>query len=225
VTGADARHAADGRIAVGDVNAVADLQRWAETVGETVLPAGGGDFFETLLQHRGLRQERHADWGCPPGPCLLVFGSTATSSRAVVDRLEQSGRAICYMPSDLFTAADESSAAIDRWAAELNAALARQGLAIVAIRRPVVADGAVARRLATHCARAVRQVLRHSPVRALLVEGGATAAAILTALGHAQWEVAGELQRGVGILRPRGQELDLVLKPGSYPWPEHLLPE
>lgn len=224
VTRADARHPAAGRIAVGDVNAAADLRCWAEAADETVLPAGGGDFFEALLQHQGLRQERHADWGCPPGPCLLVCGSTAASSRAMVDRLEQSGKAVCGMPVALFAAADDSSAAVDCWAAELGAALARQGLAVVAIRHPVVADGAVARRLATHCARAVRQVLRHSPVRALLVEGGATAAAILTELGHAQWEVAGELQRGVGVLRPRGKQLDLVLKPGSYPWPERLLP-
>ncbi|MBM4144347.1 MAG: hypothetical protein FJ225_12255 [Lentisphaerae bacterium] len=223
-TGEAARSAETDQIAVGDVASAADPQHWAGTVDETVLPAGGGDFFEALLQRQGLRQERRADWVCPAGPCLLVCGSTAASSRAVVDRLEQAGRVICDMPNALFTAVADSSAAIRNWSSDLSAALGRNGLAVLAIRHPVVTDGAVARRLAAHCAEAVRQVLQRGRVRSLLIEGGATAAAILAALGYAQWEVAGEVQRGVGVLRPRGLEMDLVLKPGSYPWPENVIP-
>jgi uncharacterized protein YgbK (DUF1537 family) len=222
-TGAAAGNAAEGQIAAGDVTTAADLLRWAGAVDRTVLPAGGGDFFEALLQHQGLRQQRSADWDLPPGPCLLVCGSTAPASRAAVDRLAQAGRPICDMPPDLFTAAGDPSAAIKRWVSDLGAALDRDGLAVLAIRHPVVTDGAVARRLAAHCAQAVREVLQRVPVRVLLVEGGATAAAVMAALGHAHWDVAGEVQRGVGVLRPRGQELDLVLKPGSYPWPEKVL--
>jgi len=223
LTGTAVRSAGRGEIAAGDATSAADLQRWAGAVDETVLPAGGGDFFEELLRQHGYRQERRTEWVCPPGPCLLVCGSTAASSRAVTDRLERAGRPVCDMPSDLFTAATASTTAIDRWATDLLAALARQSMAVLAIRHPVVADGVLARRLATHCAQAVRQVVLQCPVRTLLVEGGATAAAILEALGHAHWEVAGEAKRGVGVLRPQGQELDLVLKPGSYPWPEHAM--
>lgn len=222
-TAADARKAGEGQLAAGDVTSAADLLRWAGTVDETCLPAGGGDFFEALLQRQGLRQDRRADWACPPGPCLLVCGSTAAASRALVARLEQAGRAICDMPRDLFAGTADSSATIARWAAELCAALARHGLAVLAIRHPVIADGALARRLAAQCAQAVRQVLLRSPVRVLLVEGGATAAAILAASGHARWTMAGEIRRGVGVLRPCGEDLELVLKPGSYSWPEDAL--
>jgi uncharacterized protein YgbK (DUF1537 family) len=224
VTGAAARGAGQGQIAIGDITAAADLQRWAGMIDETLLPAGGGDFFEALLQAQGLRPVRRTDWVCPPGPCLLVCGSTAASSRTVVDRLARSGQAICNMPRAVFAGEeDDAGAAIARWASELGAALDRDGLAVLAIQHPVVTDGAVAHRLAAQCAQAVRQVLQHRPVGALLVEGGATAAAILATLGHAQWQVVGEVQRGVGVLRPRGQKLDLVLKPGSYPWPEAFL--
>lgn len=223
-TDAAATRADKGQIAAGDVVSATDLRRCAERVDQAVLPAGGGDFFEALLKHRGHQEQRRPQWTPPAGPCLMVCGSTAATSRAAVERLAQAGAAVCDMPPALFTAAAGSSAALNRWSADLTAALTRQGLAVLAIRHPVVTDAVLARRLAAACAQAVRQVLRDSPVRLLLVEGGATAAAILAALGYAHWDVVGEVQRGIGVLRPQGRELDLVLKPGSYPWPEVALP-
>jgi uncharacterized protein YgbK (DUF1537 family) len=58
----------------------------------------------------------------------------------------------------------------------------------------------------------------------LVIEGGATAAAIVAALGWTAFDVEGNLAPGVVSMRPlakteRGKRFRIVLKPGSYPWP------
>jgi uncharacterized protein YgbK (DUF1537 family) len=56
----------------------------------------------------------------------------------------------------------------------------------------------------------------------LFAEGGATATAVCRALGWTALEVEAELATGVVVLKP-GAPLHLVIKPGSYLWPEEVM--
>jgi uncharacterized protein YgbK (DUF1537 family) len=78
--------------------------------------------------------------------------------------------------------------------------------------------------LRTHMAGLVQQLLAQTRVKELLIEGGATARAIMEAMGWDMLVVTGEHAPGVVRLRvhaPQGQMV--TLKPGTYPWPAGLL--
>ena len=65
-------------------------------------------------------------------------------------------------------------------------------------------------------------VLERAPIATLLVEGGATAAAVVQRLGWRRLEVVAAAPAGIGILQPLGvpSAPRVWIKPGSYPWPE-----
>ena len=62
-------------------------------------------------------------------------------------------------------------------------------------------------------------VLADNRVDWLLIEGGATASAILRQLRWDRFTVVAEFSPGVAHLRPAGGEANLVVKPGSCGWP------
>jgi uncharacterized protein YgbK (DUF1537 family) len=60
-------------------------------------------------------------------------------------------------------------------------------------------------------------------INTLLMEGGATAAAIAARIGWTRFEVVATAPAGVGVLRPIASRSPLVLvKPGSYSWPPEI---
>ncbi|HVV06228.1 MAG TPA: four-carbon acid sugar kinase family protein [Puia sp.] len=67
----------------------------------------------------------------------------------------------------------------------------------------------------------VRQVLSETTVRELVIEGGATAYAVLRAVGLKSFVPLEEL--APGVVRMRAGEMYITVKPGSYAWPEKLL--
>jgi uncharacterized protein YgbK (DUF1537 family) len=78
--------------------------------------------------------------------------------------------------------------------------------------------------LSAMMAGSVVRVLQESPVARLLIEGGATAAAVLRRLGWKRLTVSGT-SADVALLHPIGiTGPQICLKPGSYPWPEPLWP-
>src|SRR5204862_5779890 len=104
-------------------------------------------------------------------------------------------------------------------------ALAARGCAMAAIgSAPVHETPSHATTLADRLAAAVSGALRDRAVSVLCVEGGATAAALLRELG---WKRLAALRSsglgGVAVLRLFDSGVRIVfVKPGSYPWPEHL---
>ena len=66
----------------------------------------------------------------------------------------------------------------------------------------------------------VAHFLLPNPPHWLALEGGGTAAAVLQALGWSDLEVIEEVAPGTALLHPVGQSCRVLVKPGSYPWPE-----
>jgi uncharacterized protein YgbK (DUF1537 family) len=69
----------------------------------------------------------------------------------------------------------------------------------------------------------VRRVLAERAVAGIFVEGGATAMALVQALDWKRLVAQRELAPGVVALRAPGDANPvLVIKPGSYAWPEEV---
>ncbi len=93
--------------------------------------------------------------------------------------------------------------------------------AIIAIDRPLRREPDLPQRLTGYLGAAVEDVLASVVVNHLLVEGGATAAALIRRFGWHRLHVLKELAPGVVSVQVAGRgNLILTMKPGSYAWPQ-----
>jgi uncharacterized protein YgbK (DUF1537 family) len=205
-------------ISIGDGESEADLDRWASQLTDDTLPAGGADFFTAILTRRKHRFRVLSPVAVKTIGALFICGSASSESRRVIDGLPRS----CLMPKSLFDASAADEVALEDWRRTICNELQGGGRAVVAVGHASIPERAahVRRMLGEVAAR----VMRSCPVASLFIEGGATAAAVIQQLGWLDLEVAGQLSAGVGVLRPLGEPGQLlVVKPGSYKWPAHLL--
>lgn len=199
-------------VVVGEAATPDDVRRWAAQVNERVLPAGGGEFFTTLLQRHVGRGPSVTDDFSPAKPTLLICGSTAAPRQA---------DGVIPLPSDLL--AKEDAFAINQWVAAVVAALVARPF--VAVRPPPErsSDPRTPGRIRDALVLLAQRALEARACRHLMIEGGATASSILAALGWTQLAVAREWAQGVVTLRPAVDKVNCVtMKPGSYHWPDSL---
>src|SRR5262249_37763673 len=97
---------------------------------------------------------------------------------------------------------------------------------LVAIQQPLDRRPFTSKHLQQVLANLVASVLHTVHVDHLLLEGGATASAVCRRMKWTQLEVTGELATGVVQLRAADTSApQIIIKPGSYPWPEWVLAE
>jgi len=208
-------------ISVGEVHGVEDLASWTWSIDITALPAGGGAFFSTLLEAKGFRQRK------PPsqiaaGRTLIVCGSGAESSRQSLADARKQGLPVYAMPADVF-GGDNIRQGLEAWESDVAASLRTHSLAIAAIDRPAVRDSALALRLRNHTANLAASALSSCDVEHLYIEGGATAAAIISRLGLTRFRPVGQPAPGVVTMRAvERPELSVTVKPGTYKWPPRM---
>ena len=207
---------------IGEAASADDIRRWADRAmsdpGRDVLTAGGADFFAALLQARGLCDSGSLLTALLPGRTLFVCGTAPAFNAALVERAKAERIVICSMPDDSRGAA----AALDTWHADARNALDANGRAALVIQRPLdCTPGAASRFQAALAEVAVRLVqTQRTPVN-LLIEGGATAAAVCRRMHWSKFDVEGEFAPGVTQMRALAPtEHRIIIKPGSYGWPE-----
>jgi uncharacterized protein YgbK (DUF1537 family) len=192
----------------------AHVARWAQRVASdrTMLPAGSGDFFTALLAARGLQSDRKPAEVDPPGRRLFLCGSASETARALPALAASRGVALCPMPDDVFAGRSR----VDAWAGDVAGALERSLRVLAFI--PQSLDRSATAQLQSAIADLAAGVLARTSVENLLLEGGATAAAVCRRMNWDAFDVTGEL--APGVVRLRAGEQTLIIKPGSYPWPQ-----
>jgi uncharacterized protein YgbK (DUF1537 family) len=209
-------------VVVAEAEHQEDLSCWAAKVDNDTLASGGSDFFSALLEERigPNRVKSTSEVFRTARPRLFVCGSASEYSRRAVRRAQHLGISVCSMPDSLLGGGTSRELLTGQWTEEVLCALRANGRAIVAIAEPVVRDVPLARQLAAHMAALTEAVVRRTAIGELVLEGGATAEAVMTRLGWKTWEVLGEYEPGVVQLHAMGEEdLLVTVKPGSYPWP------
>lgn len=188
--------------------------------------AGAADLFSALLEE--VRDSKKSMWAMwtggssesrgsmdssnlsTPDDMLLVLGSTLSRPLHLDIRVET-------MPLDVFY----ETAKPVTWAASIVDRYRRDGSAILTIGDKEIREGKEA---AVYLRSAMAEVTcalvaARQPQR-LIIEGGATAFAILSQLPYTQYDVLCEHAPGVVSLQTTDGTASLVvtLKPGSYPW-------
>jgi D-threonate/D-erythronate kinase len=210
-------------IAIGAGTSAADIGHWTTQLNPQTVPAGGADFFTSLLQSRGLSPIAPQSTKSDFKNALVIFGSASVPSRDYVRKISADGVAICAMPINLFDAMTPNHTSLSPWQEAILTQLGKAGYALLAVRHPIVPERAEnVRRTISDL---VAQILPLHPVETLFIEGGATAAAIIQRLSWTELSVESQLAQGIVALRPVAAPHPLlILKPGTYPWPPGLLP-
>jgi uncharacterized protein YgbK (DUF1537 family) len=212
---------ADEGITVGCGSSTEDLRAWAVQAKPHVLPAGGAEFFQAMLERIGVGSVRQPIERLRDGATLFADGSASAYSAGLLDRARKENMPVTPMPNEVFAGPDDAPAALDEWLTVIADALSRAGRCLVTIGRAPQSHAGDPVHLQRTLAEAVARITERHVLANLLLAGGATASAICRQLGWSDFSVRGELASGVVQLEPQDPTAPhVIVKPGSYPWPD-----
>jgi len=215
----------DTGIIVGEASKTDDLQCWAERMDQTTLIAGASGFFTAMLEKllSGNPTPKHPGQVERLPLSLFVCGTTFSNSRNAIKNIKAAGGPVCYMPDEVIRSVHSGTYSYVKWANEVVALVKKHGKAIVAIQEDAARNVAISpAQLKAKMAGLVQEVLQRSMVQELIVEGGATAWALIQQSGLTQFFPVEEMAPGVVRMQTNDPGLFVTVKPGSYLWPNGL---
>jgi uncharacterized protein YgbK (DUF1537 family) len=201
-----------------------DIIQRASTVKDDTLVAGGSDFFEVLLEVRDLKSLNKSQMDFQESQkSLIVMASTTDISRKTVLNFLNNGVAVCNLPCQKLISSNLTDHCLNQWINDISGAFKKNNTVISAIDHPVNKEPGFPDKLNHFIANMVRTVLRKISVKNLLVEGGATVSCIIKTMGWNKFQPLYEYSKAVIRLKIEEEPgCTLIVKPGSYPWPEEI---
>ncbi len=180
---------AEGLNMVSSAAAIDEVDQWAAQVDASCIAAGSGDFFEALLKRR---YKKYAKPGSPVLSNAHVYVS-GTSFNKSVELIRYFGSSYtAYMDSGMM--ADDSKP--DIWIENAVEILRQHQRLIVAFDETISSSAFEAASLRIKMAERVKMLAGQFTIDELLIEGGATAAAVFQAFGMNCFEPVYEWERG-----------------------------
>jgi uncharacterized protein YgbK (DUF1537 family) len=217
----------DESIEIRNAVTLDQVEAIAQSLNVDELPVGGADFFSAVLRHRIGNPPPPPPVQFEPGGKLFVCGTTTRQRASLLKNAIRQNFALCPMT-------DHTS--IDEDFSHATVSLENNRNALLYFDGPVQPNQNRAEDIQKRFATAVQMIMSRGHVRHLLVEGGATAAAVCQRFGWTRFEVAGEIAQGIVALRGVAGEYTrptesagraasplIVVKPGSYAWPCEVL--
>jgi uncharacterized protein YgbK (DUF1537 family) len=208
-------------IVLGESRSLEDIQNWLKYIDETVLPAGASDFFKLRLESwKYDKREKIDRYTYTPGiKRLIVSGSASGSIEKSWPQINMGRTRVCQMPCTDKYDAESSVDCLERWIRTICTALQGNQQVLAVGNHSTGGDSD----LSDQIAGMVSGVLEKSDVDELIIEGGSTASQIVRKLGWNSFKPLSEISRGVVVLEPiKMPGCKMIVKPGSYPWPEKL---
>lgn len=208
-------------IHIPDCTSVSELGKSVLRQHDAVLHAGSAAFFAAWLERVHDRIAKPGPESVNPlqGRFLMVCGSKHTQSESYLATSKKKGLAVAEFPEE-FLREHISEEHLVEWADNQAEFWGRTGQMIVTQGHRKVDFPGHALALRTRLAVVVTRMLEQCAVGELLLEGGATAFALLEKKGWTTLEPRNEFSPGiVRMAIAQKPSLFLTLKPGSYPWP------
>jgi uncharacterized protein YgbK (DUF1537 family) len=188
---------------------------------QATLAAGCAEFFQACLKQQGFTPTS-SNQPSPEGATLVVTGSLTPARQKLLEHAQNAHWPIQAMPGELAGENFEADK-FSHWIEQIAQSLISRKLALTESPRVALDDHATAHRIRRGFGQMVHQLLAKNAIGHLVVEGGATAAAISEAADWTSFNVAGEWAPGVIALHPiNAPQILFTIKPGSYHWPENL---
>lgn len=185
------------------------------------LPAGGADFFRAVLKY-GLhvRESRTYSYFNPGGQKHLVTGTKHRQSEQTISTLLQDG----YTFYDLPVKALQSKHAHDDWLKLIKRKQDEGSNLIIARPGEMIEDGKHRANIVSLLSRTFGEILKGcTPRDEIYLEGGETASSSFRMLEPVDLRIKEVLADGVIKLETNRFGGSIIVKPGSYPWPEGTL--
>jgi D-threonate/D-erythronate kinase len=221
-----------GTIVIGEASTTADLQSWTPFCDAGMLPAGGAEFFNALLDSgAGFAPNRQTageigNFETPrqagraaAGREFFISGTSARQARQFALAQKRRQIPVISLPKELGWGAAFTPAAVDAVAQRVLAAFQDGTRVVLSVGLPPVRDLAIARKLSLSVVLVAEQVMRETSIARVFAEGGATAAELVRRMNWPRLDVVRELAPGVATLAVGDAKLLLTIKPGTYIWP------
>jgi len=211
-------------IQIGDCHSVSDLEHWAAQLTPGLLPVGASDFFEQIIKMKPSigRQNLSQKEFQHQFPLLGLVGSISGQSAENLKIFTHMGIPVCYPPSHKDKIRSSEPVFLENWVDQIVKTLENNQIAIVATNNLVTTRYRdQPRSIIMMLSNLIKRVYRRVYVRELVIEGGATASAVIRKLGWEHLKPRFEFDRGiVALSRADDPDTSLVVKPGSYLWPD-----
>ena len=201
-------------IFIGESRTVEEVAQHVAAHHQQALLVGAADAFRALLREREFTEPRPSHFeGLGTRQTLIVLGSTVRHDVQSEPFFQRNRVAQSPMPDAVFAGAGPEA-----WIEQSLAVLHAGESLLLRIPQQVEVDGAKALHLRRSMAATVSEVVCVMRPEEVVIEGGATAYALLEELGWVDFEVLCETAPGVVRLQHMPSGTVLTLKPGSYPW-------
>ena len=199
-------------VIVGEARSPAHVSLWASQLDADTLPAGGADFFRMWLLQKNAGRAMAVPQRISANSVLLLSGTATPPDPA------------SPLPGPALAVRARSIPATAKLAAAAKTQLRARGDVSIVMQGPLARNRSTSDKIAKMFAGVARRLCAASAFEHVIIAGGATAAAVLNALGWTRLEVVHVWGPGVVTLKPIGTTgLIVTLKPGSYRWPHPLL--
>jgi len=180
---------------------------------EKTLLAGGADLFTALLQNKYRKEISCTDISemAVPESAIIICGSTQSKNITCEPYIKRIGAREETMPYGVFR-----GDAPDEWFDQLSATYKESKSIIVSVGKKENGGKDCAIRLRSIMAEATKQLVAAEQPGLMIIEGGATAYAILSNIGWKYFKLKREY--APGIVSMTYGKTEIILKPGSYPW-------
>ncbi len=210
---------------VGDVDSNLAIQNWTQQLDKSTLFAGGAAFFEAILALRFKKQKSNKELiFSPETKSLYLFGSTYPKSNTFLNKLKQSGVVHynideqCFLEGNLEFNLKNIAKKVAESVKQNNK---------VAISTVFTSNNSITpESIRNAMGKLSILIFEAIKIEELYIEGGSTAARIISNLKLERLVPINELSSGIIQMEVEGDEnLTIVTKPGSYEWPTVLMPQ
>ena len=204
-----------------------DLSQRASEVSENVLPAGGSDFFRSLLEAKGYSLQTIPQLKKQPlnQNRFYVLVSTSDLSRKFRLDCQKSGVPVCNLPCTTLNTSELSGDCLKRWVSDIKTSFNKSRYVVGTVMHPLNKEAGFIKALNQFISQMVKEVLERIELNELIVEGGTTTSHLVRYLGWRNFMPVREYSTGVVELHIEEYSgCTLTVKPGSYPWPEYFIP-
>ncbi|HKZ65171.1 MAG TPA: four-carbon acid sugar kinase family protein [Chitinophagaceae bacterium] len=200
---------------VGEAESENDIIAWANKIDKSWMLAGASDFYTAIL-NKTFKQQGKGNVEIL-FPHLYICGTAVEKSKKVVSRIRDKLNCVAYISERMRDAKNTDE---DKWLQKIEDTLKQQNKAVMAFDENISNDVS-AIQLRTVMAKAVKLIIERVAIKELFIEGGSTAAAILSELKIKKLSPVNELQRGV--VRMKAGNMFITVKPGSYEIPKEIM--
>lgn len=205
-------------IIVGEASCKEDLEEWASRIDHGMMLAGGGDFFQAILEQR-YGNSVPTLLSPPLQPYLYISGTSFQASVSFIQSLVDESGMVHYIGADVL-----EGKGLQAWLSNCANGLKENQKAVVAFHPSLQGQTLYsALMLRDEMASIISALLPMTNIGEIMIEGGSTAKAILDELDLPYWVPDAVIGRGVVRMQDAHQQYAITLKPGSYPLPDFIL--